>query len=292
MTLRLQVPPRTRQPQRISLMTSAVTPDGSEGDGPRWGQGITWEPERCSGTLVTDPCDNDKTAAVTRPSNGEFDAMAVFAKEECSAFGADLDELKARARRLLEAGTSAAIAEELWDGVQATASGWPNLFLSDAGATVLTAAAGETPPNALACLEQAVAECAQGERGMIHATAQVVTLWAADGLVRREGRQILTMLDTIVSPDAGNTGTAPSGTADNAGVAWAYATLVPFIRVSEPRIIPDDEAAAMVRDATTHVAENTFTVIAERLAAIQLDDCCRAAAGVIVPECLNLSHGD
>lgn len=237
----------------------------------RWGNGFRYEPDPCSGSGVYNPCEMVTLDVPASPDIRNYEPFVVWAGDECTTMDAGRDR-EARARRLLAKCESAAIASELWTGTLAQAKGWPNAFLASSDADLVASSA--TPTEALACLEQYLAECSCGERGMIHATRQVVTHWAAAQLVRREGGVLTTAMDTIVVPDAGYDGSSRDGSPAADGSIWAYATSMVEVRLGEVNV-----------ESRINRTNNTHTVVAQRLAAASFDGCCLGAAEIDLPIC-------
>lgn len=267
---------------RTSLLTSGVPV--IEGEQSRWENGVTFTPDACGTGGIVDPCVTSAKAPDALPAAVEFEPFGVWTGVTCSTFGFQARDYQGQARRQLAAFQSRYIEREFWRGDQARTSAWPNRYLTHLDNDVLTAGA-TTPRQALACLEQALFECGFGQRGVIHATPQVVTEWAAENLVRREGGIILTVLDTIVVAGSGYDGSGPQVAAGGAPVAaadgsvWAYATGMVEVRLSDVEVLTPS-----LREATDRSA-NTVTVIAERLAAVTFDQCCHFAAEMDLTVC-------
>ena len=238
--------------------------------------GFAFSPEGCgeSGTDPGVPCtapDSTRDPAAN-PATVEAWPFRVWTSDECSPWELGRD-WRGRARRQLDAVSSFQVARELWTGTEAQAQSAPTPFLASPDSDVVTA--GPTSPtDALAVLEYALGQCRHGARGVIHATRHAATYWAQLGLLRREGAQILTYLDSIVVADAGYDGSGPDGQAAVDGSQWAYATSVPVVRLGAERLIPDaDDLTAALNRST-----NTVTYFAERSAAVAFDPCCHLAA--------------
>lgn len=281
------VDPSPRQPPDYSLLGSARLP--VEGD-ERWANGFEWRPEACRTGGVVDPCNHDSGQKAFGPSDNPdlrtYEPFGVWSGAACTTrSGQRVRQLQQEARRGLLGCESFHIGREFWNGTQAQASSWNNPFLRNVAASgILTPAAGVNPIPGLACLEQGLAECACGERGMIHATRQVVTLWRAENLIwpdtLADGRPVLrTALWTIVVPDAGYTGDAPILVTDLPVVSWAYATSMVDVRLSGIQMIPETIPEA------TDKEKNTVVFRPERVASATWDECCTFAAGIIVVPC-------
>lgn len=271
--LRALVDATPNAPPRFGLLASATV---LTGDG-EWQAGVTFAPEACGGGRVADPCEPGSNVPPTNPETVEADSFWVQALDSCATFDRARDR-EARARRLLEACQSARIAEEFWEGNQAIASGWPNQYLANEDSDVVTTGPA-TPIEALACLELALADCMCGQRGMIHATRDVVTYWASERLVEKVGNMLLTSFDTIVVPDAGYTGVSPIRALPADGSVWAYATPMVTVRLGAVEL-PATDLGAQV-----NIANNDQVVVAQRLAVVTHSGCCHAAAEVNIPAC-------
>lgn len=270
-------------PPRTSLLSSAVVVNERD----RWTAGFSYEPEACGedATGAVDPC-TVHSKALTPPTSGgsvDVEPFQIWAGDSCSALSHAARDFKARAQRKLAACESNLIENELWRGDIARASGWSNKYLAHQDSDVLSDAP-LTPINALACLEQALAQCNCGGRGMIHAMPQIVTLWTHEGMLRREGNLILTINDTIVVPGSGYDGSGPQGAVDGDpipatdGEIWAYATGMVHIRLDPPVVIPQTHDEALNRST------NTLAFRAERIVAATWD-CCHFAVSINADLC-------
>ncbi len=235
---------------------------------------FTTNPESCgaSGVLAVDPC--VVSASKTVPSNESTLtawSFEVWAGDKCSPWELGRD-WQGRARRQLAATLSYQVAHELWTGTIALAEGAPNIPLASIESDVLTA--GPTSAtDALAVLEYALGSAGKGQRGVLHATRHALTYWSQLGLLRREGGLILTMLDTLVVADAGYDGSGPDGQPAIDGSQWAYATLLPIVRLGPEVLVPDGDLSEALDRAT-----NTVEYRAERRAAVGFVGCVHLAA--------------
>lgn len=270
-------------PPLISLLTSAeIVPDKS-----RWEGGFAYEPEACGedNMGILDPCQANQTKTVTLGTGYvEVEPFVIWTGDSCSSMGGGARDWKGRAQRKLDACQSNQIEEELWRGTLARERGWENKFLTrdDGIHSSDVVALDASPTQALACLEQALAECNCGQQGMIHATPQIITEWIALRLVTREGNRLLTYLGTVVVPGSGYDGSGPHPTtpvAPSSGRIWAYATGMVQIRLGPVSIVPGTESEAMNRST------NTITVRAERIAAYSWD-CCFFSARIDSDLCI------
>jgi hypothetical protein len=189
----------------------------------------------------------------------------------------------------LEATQSFQVADELWTGALRDAADAgedleDNPALTDSSSDTVTGGP-EDVVDALACLEQGLAQCSQGRRGMIHATPQVLVQWIAASAVRLEGGQYLSPMGNLVVADAGYPGDGPGGSAAGAS-QWAYATGIISVRLSTPQVIPGNLDSAQVMAQALNREDNTLDVYAQRLALLQWDECCHLAAEIDLPVCL------
>lgn len=237
--------------------------------------GFAVNPENCgaSGVEALDPCAVVATRTISE--NAEMVqawAFNAWAGDKCAPWELGRD-WRGRARRQLAASLSYQVAAELWTGASAAAMSAPNRSLASVDSDVLTAGA-TSPTDALAVLEYGLGDCMHGARGVIHATRHAATYWAQLGLLRREGNQLLTFLDTIVVADAGYDGSGPDGQAAQDGSQWAYATGIPIVRLGPERTIPDGDDVGAALNRSTNLIEYR----AERRAAVGWDGCCHLAA--------------
>lgn len=216
-------------PGRRGLLSVAVAP----GDIPaQWLQGVTFGPESCAAPLPLPwaMCDEtpDLDDQTDRPDAAVWQPILLRGVDECSTLdGFRTAEREARARSNLTVTASFQAEQEFSDAVASDEAGDLNPHLTAAAgwvtATTVTGGA-DSPADALALLEQGMAECLHGQRGVIHATPGVVTKWSENGLVTLQGASLVTANDNLVVAGAGYSGDGPTGTAHAAGQAWVYGT--------------------------------------------------------------------
>lgn len=278
------------QPPRYGLLVAAPVTIGDNG-GVRWSSGVTWEPEQCGNSGRAQVECEGNTAALdnnTSPGNRTADPFMVYASDRCSPFGFGARDFAARASRQLEATQSFQVAGELWDGTlrDAADSGddiEDNPALIDSTSDTVTSGPAD-PVDALACLEQGLAECSQGRRGMIHITPQVLVHLISQSAVRLEGGQYVSPLGNIVVADAGYSGDGPGGGAAGSS-QWAYATGIIAVRLSTVQVIPGNLDNAQAMAQALNRQDNTLDVYAQRLALTQWDECCHIAAEIDLAVC-------
>lgn len=265
-------------PPRYGLLAAVPILDSSV----RWQNGIVFQPDSCSGGggVVSVGCRGNTTAITpdTRVPLVDADSFVVWASDTCSTLAFGAEDYEGRARRALAASESYWIAHELWSGTLAQSDALSNNWLTSIGSDVLTAGA-VAPVQALACLEQGLAQCGKGRRGLIHMTPQLLTHLASGWAVRFEGGYWLTAMGNIVVADAGYGGTQPDNDAVDASSTWMYATSMMRVLLSPPEVFAPFGASSVDRSV------NTVTVYAQRLALIQWDECCHLAAQTNVAVC-------
>lgn len=260
---------------RYGLIPSAGTATAPE----RW-VGFSWSPESCG---IATPADITGCGAPTplvvpdSPDIREYEPIGLWAGEKCSPWDRGRD-WQGRARRQLQSAQSYQLEREFWTGTLAQAQGYPNAYLASAGADTLSGGA-LAPLDALACLEEGIARATAGSRGMIHATPATVTHWANGGALRREGNQILTVLDTIVVPGSGYPGSSPAGVAAANGSVWAYGTEMVDVRLGDIFFVPEGTADSLERRG------NTIEQYAWRAAAASWDGCAHVAVELNISAC-------
>lgn len=214
-------------PPKMGLLAAASVSESTTIGGARWGwAGVEWRPEMLDDAADAFgaralKCVTSSLTSTGLPTNEQAFPFMVFAADPCpstidDADVADKRDRQARARRLLAATRSAAVAKEFWSGAISTVEATGNTWLKKAGSTVVGASA--KPARALAELDQAIATNLANNRGMIHCRVLVLDLLVQAMAVRREGNLWLTPFDNIVVADAGYDGTGP------AGGEWMFAT--------------------------------------------------------------------
>ena len=255
------VPAPPAAPPRVGLLVSARRPTD---DDTRWVNGFRYDPEHPGLGYITSVCDptaSDRDLD-TNPGDVDWTPYVVGDGVKCSSFGFTSRDWDAQARRAVEAITEYRLSRELWTGEQAQAESLPNRWLADvANVDIVTESGPVDAVQALACLEQYLADTIAGRRGMIHATWATVTWWMRFGLVRRDTGLLLSALDTIIVPGAGYDGSTPDGAPATNGDVWAYATDLVDVRLGPIEIIGGLNATGVNR--TT----NTVEIRAERAAA-------------------------
>jgi hypothetical protein len=250
----------------------------------RWFGGVHYMPEQtCYSAGAQNPCSPSFIAVPPNPEIVDFMPYLVWAGDECTALGWNSHDYRGRVTRALLAAESKQIAHELWGGTLAKASltssaPWPNHWLASPAAQIISAGP-QTVANALSFLEQGLADASNGQRGAIHCSRMLGSLWSELGNTFKASTsgQILTYMGTAIIPDAGYDGSAPNGSPAVAGSQWAYATLMPTVRRGPISLYPDNFA-----ETGLHL-KNTVTWRANRLAVATFSPCVLLACEVNVP---------
>ena len=223
----------------------------------------------------------------------QYQPFVVEVPYTCSSWGYEANDYRGKALRQLAAGTGKAIEREFWLGEFNVAN--INLRYWTPGANIVGPGGWAAPVAVnvalgLALLENALAGCATGSRGMIHAPAVVVERMGQwylidddPGCDENECRLLTRSRGDVVVCGAGYEGqygpfAAPYET--GATEAWVYATGMVDVRLGEPMIYPETIAEALDR------ATNTITYRGERTAAVNPDGCCMFAVLVDFEEAL------
>lgn len=284
-------PPQLLEPV-ISLLHAANNPlaSGDETEG-RWVNGIAFQPLDNSTPWVRDACDGTSTqspAAV--PGLVEWQAYLVGVDDTCSALGFRGHEFKNRLDQRLKVGRHKALEAEFWGGALAQASSYPNPYLTKSGSTNLTPGTVPSVHRAFELLEQGLADCGLGGRGMIHCRPEALPYLTT---IRRSGNLILTARDTIVVAGTGYPNTGPGGSAPAAGNTWLFATgmvdvrldsgnvnyftLDPLGRTAQTNEFSDEEIVASMNRSN-----NTITTRAEMFALASWDAQCWLACQAVL----------
>jgi hypothetical protein len=293
------VDPSRPVPPPVGLLPSALSPP--DGEDQRWVNGFAFQALDCIPGGRFDPCDEDLDLQIPgNPENVDYVPFAVWTGFKCSPWDPVLDWARAVTEALL-AVEEEQISAEFWRGDIARDASHPNRYLTDPDSDNLSSSA-LSANDALACLEQYLASCNGGQQGMIHASRQLVTLWQIGGALRREGRRIYTVNDTVVVPGAGYDGSGPADGASPepaAGSQWAYATGLVTVRRESLQDVAIPVPGIAGETATITVPQviggpnwegvdrstNTIEARAQRLAAATWSGCCHAAVEVDVAAC-------
>ena len=286
-------PPRVAAPfGLVNPLTLVDTEDD------RWENGFQYETLACSARLgIRGACDPAADYEIYPGAGNDTDGgwhdytpFMVTVERECSAVGLDWDKFREDLMDSLEFCTAKGVEREFWTGELAQAGGGgcgsnqpasnpidPNVYLADsANTTTLNGGTAVKPLEALALLENALADCGCGGPGVIHATrgtAAILKAWRDEeyGVLR-------TFAGSLLIAGAGYPGTGPGGSAAGANKVWMYGTGPVQVRLGDKHFSPDTRSEAMNRKT------NAVTGLADRAAAVTTDGCCIFAVLVDLSE--------
>jgi hypothetical protein len=225
-------------------VTSAAT-----GTRVRWTSGFAYRPEVCKGGDIIWPYGS--TEGTPSPVENEIDEspFIIEGTDSLSTFGALTESIREEraeyAFRQLVACRASQIEKELWRGDLTQANdATKNRFLADTNVNLVEGDRLLGYITAFAVLEQAISDGTCSQQGMIHARADTVSIWISQHLVRRYGNLLLSEIGTIVLAGSGYDGSAPvagtphldpahAGKIPSSDSAWAYATTVPDVYLSD-----------------------------------------------------------
>lgn len=236
--------------------------------GDRWINGAALWPYPRDMPDVFDPCQSASSAghskdAGTPTTEETYASFNVLEGISCTTRSvSNPAEWQGRVRTALEAYEHWAVEREFWSG--ALRADNPHLAQTT-GTTILNSGTAVSPLQALARLEQAIADA--GGNGVIHLRPAVFSLLTAWDVINVDLTRGVarTRLGTIVIPGVGYTGSKPDGTAPTNTVDTAYATGPVDVRRSEVEILPQSMSEATDR------RQNLTTFRAERYVLITWD---------------------
>jgi hypothetical protein len=270
------------QPPPINLIRAARTP--RDPDGTKWTLGFAYLPGEdvalgTFGTTCPGGAPVDLSTVPANPGVVEWEPVVAWAAFRCSAFGWQEIDWKGRLADLMDAALPKAVEHEFWTGASAAAGGLTNLALATPAATDLTPGGGAPSiKRAFGILEQALADCGAGARGMIHCRPEALPEFTQ---VRQEGNLLLTPRDTIVVPGTGYPNTGPTGAAPAAGNTWLYATGLVDVRLDDI-YFPVDPARQDDFYELLDRGTNTITLRAERAFSASWDGICHFAVQAVL----------
>ena len=314
-------PPVAKAPHRLlSTADEARDPAGT-----RWQPGFEFAPRFCGLGGMWVPCADfvprDLGLGNTGSGSGEqtkdasdadgivrFIPYVVWDQFTCTTRGFQEAEYQTIARQSLELTQDKQVEYEFWTGAVMDAAG--NDALGDpienmslmasttdegvlnpdwnGGAGIPTAV---SPAHGLALLQQGLANCGSGTRGMIHATPYTVEMW--DDRVQESGGKLHTRSrGNLVVAGAGYTGEGPDVVPQavplTSRYAWAYATGLVEWRLDDVQLVPmtpdGTNFANSLREAVDR-STNTVTFRAERFAAAVWNLCCTLAVLIDLYDC-------
>lgn len=266
---------------------------------PHWRLGVQFQPDLCdiaSSTVADCPLpEEDDSPEFGKQPTGRLatvgsNPFTVYAWMDCPPQGGFWEEARARAAAALTQGEMRELERVFWTGqvTHPDETVYPHLAADAAvfdpdpavdpnalsvqiqQAAVVPQAGPMDAVEALAVLEQALAECYPGV-GVIHMTRGAAIHLAAYGLLVRQGPLLRTLLGTLVAAGGGYPGTAPDGTTPAYPASWMYATGSIQARRSDIFMSTREEALDRGANRMVQIAERTYSLAW---------DCCLFAAEV------------
>lgn len=227
-----------------------------------WCTGGHLYPSVCDATPPTKTFDEADETAIGLP-------FRAYASLVCGAQTFDFEVQRGRVERRLAATEQTQAEAALW-GV--STADVPGYFQT---ATVTTLAAAADPVEAIALLEQQLAEC-YGHPGIIHARPRMAAYLADRFQVPfKEGGILKTLRGNVVVFGDGYSGLGPADEPPTASTEWMYATGRVAVWRSDDVTVPDPRQ-------TFSRSDNQYMMLAERDYAL-LAECCIAATEVTIP---------
>lgn len=245
-----------------------------------WIRGLAFVPEAQEGVTLDSLCSlavfgsNDLLSRFGPIKVTPFETVL---RDRCSTWGFEENDYVGRVTRALDVKRHQAVEREFESGTLEPT----NLHLAEnytaPDPTTVTLGGGVrvSPVNALALLDEAIAASANNiGRGMIHATAFVIALWKAAGLLSSEtieGDEGLGARTQLYSPKgnvviAGNgyEGRGPDGNVVAAHASqWAYATDWIVVVAGTPETVPAtfEEAVDRSRNLVSYQQHQWFAIL-------------------------------
>lgn len=210
--------------------------------------------------------------------------FAIKVEYSCLTPGWQVEDRKAKTLRQLDLVTQKALETELWLGDHARTYqpiDTERQYLTNSF-TLQTLGTGATSLGlGLAVLEQALADCGAGSRGVIHIPRDVATLLDTHIGPGDDGKTLLTKNNhNLVVSGSGYVGSGP-GTRDrdNPLTPWIYATGPIVVHLGAPEVITPRLADAI------NARTNETTYVAVKPAAVYWDGCCHFGVQVDLTKC-------
>jgi hypothetical protein len=288
---RTYVAPPVAAPSPFGLLSAVdLRPD----DVPFWRLGVTWQDTCPTGSSTLEPCypsapavtgtSFSKSANATRTNWGAT-PFTVYAEVDCSA-PAFWDDREAYVRTAFERVEQWQLERIFWTGtvggvangalphlaaataVQETGLGYTTTLQLQSSAVTGVAL---SPPVALGAVEDALADCLLGVAGVIHIPNSVAPIFAASGLLVKDGPRLRTHNGNLVAVGNGYPRSGPDGADPGLGHSWIFGTGPIFAyRENTIRVLADNNSS-LVR------TNNTVKVMAERTYLLGYD-CCLVGA--------------
>lgn len=250
-------------PPRYSLLTALPTVDDATS---RWQGGYTYTSELSGahGAGTLEDCYQVWTGGQPLVWPESVDPIVVWAQHYCrTTFGGLPRDWEGQLRRALLAHQSYDIARALADQLTPAATD--------------QASGAAAPPVALQWVEDKLADLLGGVVGTIWCSPGTLAVLAGAGLVRLDGARWVTPIGTVVAADAGF---APgAGVLIGPDPGWLVGTGPARVWLSPIAVPSADEARGLIDTST-----NSVTLIAERMAAVEIDYLFESPGGGAQPD--------
>jgi hypothetical protein len=245
-----------------------------EGNAPvdAWVSGFGWVPDDCGSLTAAYRLDCGYApgfSSSSLPAEVDYFPFGIMDYVKCSTISGNMVDLRRRAIAKLMTSTSHKIEAEFWKGTLSkaapTAPVGGNLYLSKSGSvTQLNSGTAIPMVYAFAMLVDALADCAQGSRGMIHMTTYAALMLVSQYAIRVENGLLLDPVGNIIVAGSGYDGSSPAGVVDATGdTQWMYATDMVDVRLTPAKAQP-----------WTDPTNNINYQLATREAAVTTGGCC------------------
>lgn len=248
-----------------------------------YGLGMQWQPLCPGGGSTFDGCivsgGGTPPAKASNASLGLRGAtpFTVFTEVDCSAPGW-WDRSEEYASIALSQVETYVVEQVFWTGTVAGIANaqYPHLAAntvvteasqSTGGPTTLQTAATVVTGSVvdvvegLGLLEQQLADCYKGGRGVIHVTQALLDHLAANLLIVKDGPTYRTWNGNLVVPGGGYRGTSPAGVTPAVGSSWMYATGPVFGWRGPIRVLGDrTQRFDRTTNSTKTIVERTYTL--------------------------------
>lgn len=206
-------------PHSLLNTPGVVVERDSEG---RWLNGVNVWGYPSDTPLLWEPCSDGTFRTKSDESNqptARFDSFVAYLPITCSGIGiseAEMDDLRDRAERALDATISMAVEEALAAGIDQST----NPFFADTNVDILNSGTAVSPAVGLSFLENAIGTT--GRRGLLHATPAVIAQWQPYFV---DSPELLTANGTPAASGDGYIGVdTPFIGTPGTGEDWAFAT--------------------------------------------------------------------
>jgi hypothetical protein len=257
-----------------------------------WRVGFVFQPMGgCLEAISYAPCvPSERQPERADVENPIFIPIEIEGAYTCGTSGFREADYRQHAEFILDKWTSHRLEHELWTGTLAVDNDLPTPFLTNPLSLTTPYDADAIPlPYALARMQRRLRECLGGNRGVIHARSDVVSLWQQSGaVIAAPSGALVDIFGNFIVAGSGYDGSSPytasgdpleidegSSTIDETeATAWVYGTGLLNVYLDEMVLRPNSMGEAMNRGT------NDVTFYADRVAAVSFDPCCHIGINV------------